>query len=196
MLIKSSNPVFIASGSSMTNGVFASISSLLTLLNKRSNLLLCGESINSAGFTLMGLNANHDFKTVKNAVYYNIAQDKIKTDGFVFDYRKTNKEKRVRINHPFSQKATYLNAFNLIVRSEKTVRDLDYSNIELLIEFLNIVSKKKYEISDFEKEFNEEMKSIIAKIKESAENDFVFADKIEESADKTDSFREIKEFLL
>jgi formate dehydrogenase major subunit len=196
MLIESNDPMFIASGSSMANGIFASINNLLSLLNMRENLLMFGESINSAGFTLMGLNAKHDLKKVKNAVYYNIAQDKIKTDGFVFDFRKTNDEKRVRMNHPFSQKATYLNAFNLIVRSEKAVRDLDYSNIEMLIELLNIVSKKKYEITDFEKEFNEEMKSIIAKIKESAENDFVFADKIEESADKTDSFREIKEFLL
>ncbi|PIP14203.1 MAG: hypothetical protein COX48_02105 [bacterium (Candidatus Stahlbacteria) CG23_combo_of_CG06-09_8_20_14_all_34_7] len=196
MLLHSENPVFISSYNTLTSGLFPTINNLLALLNKSENLLLFGESANSAGIIQMGLAKIYESDKIKNRIYYNVALgNKYEEESFIFDFRKTNNRNIIRINHNFAERGTFINAFNTIIKSEKVVNDLDYSNVFLLIEIYNALTNEKYDYSKFEKDFSEELNRIEEKSGEISDTEFILADITDGDIKGTDNNRNIKNFL-
>ena len=161
LYISIDNSVVITSFISNQSLIISSISNILLLSGKigrnNSGLIVFGESSNSEGANILGLTNIIKQENIQKAVFYgekanNNALGIIKSNYYLFNYANSNSDNFIRINNPFANEGLYVNAERRVKYSNSIVRDLHYSNLDILIELLNGISCNEYTVKSMKDE--------------------------------------------
>ncbi|NIA22967.1 MAG: hypothetical protein GWP03_02215, partial [Proteobacteria bacterium] len=106
-----------------------------------------GESANSEGANVLGFKKPIDTTNIEFSVFYNETPTKeFENSGnfYYIGYNKTDYSNAIRINHPFANSGIFVNAERKARYFRPVVFDLEYSNIDLLIELYNNLTGNNY----------------------------------------------------
>ncbi len=165
---ESKNIVIITSHRALQTGTFASIYNLIKKLkNKNAHHILFGEGVNALGAEILGLNSKIKSNEFEGGIVYQecIDNEDIVDNFYVFHYKKIKKDKFVRMNQPFASRGTFINAMGIAEMHKKVRDDLNYSNLLILVELLNMLANTTYSVDGIIKEIKEKY-SFLKDIKE------------------------------
>jgi len=159
LFVNAENTVTITSHTSYQSALLSSIANLLLLTGKigRNNggLIVFGESANSEGANILGLKKPIDTTNLEFSVFYNeIPPTEFENNNnfYYIGYNKTDYPNTIRINHPFANSGIFVNAERKARYFRPVVFDLEYSNIDLLIELHNNLTGANYTVDSIKEE--------------------------------------------